>query len=274
MELFEDPSPTVPTRIARVGTSGYSFKDWVGPFYPPGIRATDQLGFYARHFDCLEVNVSYYRVPDARLFESMAQRSPNGFAFVVKLHGDMTHRSSADDALYERFRRALVPLDERAALHGLLAQFPYRFRNTQANRAFVAGLRDRFDGRPLYVEFRHASWILEATFDWLRKLGIGYVSVDEPPLPGLVPPVACATTNVGYVRLHGRNALNWFAAGERTGDRYDYLYGEKELREWAARIRNLSADTRQIFVFFNNCHRGQAPANARTMQTLLAELGL
>ena len=274
MELFEDSPPVVQPRIARVGTSGYSFKDWVGPFYPPGIRAKDQLSFYARHFDCLEVNVSYYRVPDARLLHGMVQRAPDGFAFVVKLHGDMTHRSSADDALYEQFRRALVPLEERSALHGLLAQFPYRFHNTQTNRTFVARLRDRFAGQPLYVEFRHASWIRAATFAWLRNLGIGYVSVDEPQLSGLVPPVACATTDVAYVRLHGRNAQTWFNAGPQSGDRYDYLYGAAELREWAERIRTLAGETRGIFVFFNNCHAGQAPTNALAMQSLLAELGL
>jgi uncharacterized protein YecE (DUF72 family) len=274
MDLFETPATPPKLQKVRVGTSGYSFKDWVGPFYPPGTRPVDQLRFYARRFDCLEVNVTYYRIPDVRLLAGMAQRTPDGFAFVVKLHGDMTHRSSRDDALYREFRQALVPLQERGCLHGLLAQFPFRFRNTQPNRAFVAGLRDRFPDQPLYVEFRHNGWILEATFDWLRNLGIGYVAVDEPQLSGLVPPVAQATTDVGYVRLHGRNEQTWFDAGPETGDRYDYLYRDAELREWAQRIRDLAQDTRHVFVFFNNCHAGKAPANAQAMQSLLAEFGL
>ena len=275
MELFEGtPAPKPRLRTVRVGTSGYSFKDWVGPFYPAKLRAADQLRFYAQHFDCVEVNVSYYRVPSAALFESMAQRTPDDFAFVVKLHGDMTHRSSSDDTLYHDFKQALPPLQERGRLHGLLAQFPFRFRNTQTNRAFVARLRERFPDQALFVEFRHADWIAEHTFEWLRHLGLGYVSVDEPQLPGLVPPIARATTDVGYVRLHGRNAKTWFDAGPETGDRYDYRYGDSELRDWAQRIRELAQGSRRVFVFFNNCHAGQAPANAQTMASLLAEFGL
>lgn len=275
MELFRGAEPTPrPLQKVRVGTSGYSFKDWVGPFYPAGIRPADQLRFYAQRFDCLEVNVSYYRVPDAKLLEGMARRTHECFAFIVKLHGDMTHRASRDDALYRDFREALVPLRERGCLHGVLAQFPYRFKNTQDNRGFVAALRERFHDVPLYVEFRHVGWVVEPTFAWLRNLEVGYVSVDEPQLAELVPPVACATTDVGYVRLHGRNEKTWFESGPAAGDRYDYLYRDDELREWAQRIRDLSGDVRQIFVFFNNCHAGKAPANAQTMQSLLTEFGL
>ncbi len=275
MELFDGIATSKPKlRAVRVGTSGYSFKDWVGPFYPHGLRPADQLRFYAQRFDCVEVNVSYYRVPSAQLFESMLRRTPDDFAFVVKLHADMTHRSSTDDALYHEFDQALHPLTERKRLHGLLAQFPFRFRNNQTNRAFVARLRERFANQALFIEFRHDSWILDATFDWMRGLAIGYVSVDEPQLRGLVPPVARATTDVGYVRMHGRNEKTWFDAGPETGDRYDYAYADDELRAWAERIRELAQGTRRTFVFFNNCHAGQAPANAQTMQSLLAEFGL
>ncbi|MFQ5600656.1 MAG: DUF72 domain-containing protein [Candidatus Krumholzibacteriia bacterium] len=257
----------------RVGTSGYSFKDWIGPFYPPGIRPTEQLVFYAQHFDCLEVNVTYYRVPDARLLASMSQRTPEGFDFMVKLHGDMTHRQSHDDDLYRQFNDALRPLQDSGRLQGLLAQFPYSFKNTQGNRAFLGELRQRFPEHPLFVEFRHTDWIVEPVFPFLRNLEIGYVSVDEPALRGLVPAVARATTEVGYVRLHGRNAQTWYGSGPGGGDRYDYLYSEEELREWVQKIRQLLVETRKTYVFFNNCHAGKAPANAQAMKELLEQFG-
>ena len=260
--------------VVRVGTSGYSFKDWVGTFYPTGMKSTEQLPYYAERFDCLEVNVTYYRVPDAKLLAGMAARTPRGFDFLVKLHGDMTHKHSRDDALYRDFNAAVVPLADAGRLQGLLAQFPFGFKNTQENRAFVAELRERLAPHPLFVEFRHDGWVAEPVFPWLRNLRIGSVCVDEPPLPGLVPPLARATTDVGYVRLHGRNAQTWFHAGPEQGDRYDYLYSEDELREWVTRIRQLVQETRTTYVFFNNCHAGKAPANAQAFKELLEQFGM
>jgi uncharacterized protein YecE (DUF72 family) len=254
----------------RVGTSGYSFKDWIGPFYPAATRPERQLEYYAGVFDCLEVNVTYYRVPDARLLAGMERRTPPGFALVVKLHGDITHRRSRDPAVDAAFHAAVQPLRDAGKMHGLLAQFPFGFRNTADNRAFVAGLRERFPDDDVFVEFRRDEWATPPVFHFLRGLRLGWVSVDEPALPGLVPPLAVATTDVAYVRLHGRNARDWYAGTGGGGDRYDYSYTEPELREWAAKVKQLAHDRRQTFVFFNNCHGGQAPANARTFQGLLA----
>jgi uncharacterized protein YecE (DUF72 family) len=262
-----------PATTVRVGTSGYSFKDWVGPFYPVGTKPAEQLEIYARRFDCLEVNVTYYRVPDAKLMEGMHRRTPSGFDFMVKLHGDMTHKQSHDPELYRTFREAMRPLQDAGKLQGLLAQFPYGFKNTQVNRGFLAELRERLPDAPLFVEFRHAGWIVEPVFPFLQHLRLGYVSVDEPALPGLVPPVARATTDVGYVRLHGRNAAKWYAGGERGGsERYDYLYSEQELQDWVLKIRQMVQEARQVYVFFNNCHAGKAPVNAQAMKDLLSQL--
>lgn len=262
---------TTPARV-RVGTSGYSFRDWIGPFYPPGTRPEQQLEFYARRFDCLELNVTFYRIPDAKLLAGIERRTPPGFDFVVKLHGDVTHKRTVDPALDRAFHEAVQPLRDAGKMRGLLAQFPYSFRNNQENRGYLARLRDRFPDDPLFVEVRRAEWAAEPVFDFLAKLQLGYVAVDEPALPGLVPPVARATTDVAYVRLHGRNAATWYARGEASSDRYDYLYSDDELREWAEKIRALLQDVRQTYVFFNNCHAGQAPANAQAMKDLLDSL--
>jgi len=264
--------PVVGDGRVRVGTSGYSFADWVGPFYPPGIRPADQLRFYATRFDLLEVNVTYYRVPDAKLLSGMERRTPPGFAFLVKLHGELTRERRADVDTVRAFDAALAPLRDAGKLHGLLAQFPHAFHNTEANRGHLSRLRECFPHEDLFVEFRNRDWTQEAVFEFLRDLGVGYVSVDEPSLPGLVPAVARATNGVGYVRLHGRNAAHWYAEGRSRSDRYDYLYSEDELREWAEKIKRLVDETRLVYVLFNNCHAGQAPVNAQAMKELLQEL--
>jgi uncharacterized protein YecE (DUF72 family) len=253
----------------RIGTSGYSFKDWVGPFYPPGTRPEQQLEFYAQQFDCLELNVTYYRVPDAKLFAGLERRTPPGFEFIVKLHSEVTHARSGEPEVDRAFVEATQPLAEAGKMKGFLAQFPYSFHNTQESRVYLAGLRQRFPAAPLFVEFRHASWLVPPVAPFLRNAGLSWVSVDEPALPNLLPPEARATSDLGYVRFHGRNAARWYAGGS---ERYDYNYSDAELREWAQKIRQLVEETRQVYVFFNNCHAGQAPTNAQAMKDLLDQL--
>jgi uncharacterized protein YecE (DUF72 family) len=163
-------------------------------------------------------------------------------------------------------------MQDTGKLQGVLAQFPFRYHDTAANRQRLVRLREAFAEVPFFAEFRHASWITDRSFDLLRRLDVGYVCVDEPQLENLVPPVVRATTDVGYVRLHGRNARTWYAKSPEEGDRYDYLYDERELQEWARRIRQLIRETRRVFVLFNNCHAGKAPANAQAMKEILALL--
>ena len=261
-----------------VGTSGYSFADWVGPFYPPGTRSEDFLSFYSRHFGAVEVNVTYYRVPNAALFERMERKTPAGFRFVVKLNQAMTHEGSRDPALYREFLAALQPLKDAGKYDGLLAQFPWGFQRTPDNRLHLAALRERLVGEPLFVEFRHASWLTPELEPSLREHGIGYCAVDEPRLPGLVPPVTMVTAEDAYVRFHGRNAQNWWGRGGTgaagSSDRYDYDYRQGELEEWVRKVAELAEKARRTYLFFNNCHAGQAARNAKLMQELLRQQNL
>lgn len=259
-----------PGRIL-VGTSGYSFADWVGPFYPPGTRSGDYLAYYARHFAGVEVNSTYYRIPAPRVLELMERKTPEHFRFVVKLNQAMTHQNATDPALYGEFRAVLQPLKDAGKYDGLLAQFPWAFRRTDANKAHLEALRALLPDEPLWVEFRHASWMHPRLPEWLRERSLGYCAVDEPRLPGLVPPVTHLTTDAAYVRLHGRNERTWWGRG--GGDRYDYDYAEHELQEWVERIRALAEKAKQTYVFFNNCHAGQAARNAKLMEELLRRQG-
>ncbi|HET9251526.1 MAG TPA: DUF72 domain-containing protein, partial [Candidatus Eisenbacteria bacterium] len=191
-----------------IGTSGYSFRDWIGPFYPPGIESRQMLDFYVREFSTVEVNSTYYRIPHPATFHAMAKKTPPGFEFVVKAHHDHTHKRLPDPSLDDSFRRAMEPLLEVGKLHGVLAQFPNSFRLNRGNVEYLEELRGRLPDVPLFVEFRHESWVAEEVFPELRARGLGFVSVDEPDLPGLLPPVARATGDVAYIRFHGRNKVN------------------------------------------------------------------
>ena len=259
-------------RSIHVGTSGYSFADWVGPFYPPGTKSGDFLHHYATQFACVEVNSTYYRIPNPRVLELMERKTPDGFRFIVKLNQAMTHAPTFDDALVRDFRAVLQPLKDAGKYYGLLAQFPWGFKRTDANKAHLERLRERLPGEPLWAEFRHDSWMHPKLPQWLRERAIGYCAVDEPALPGLVPPVTHVTTDGAYIRLHGRNEQTWWGRG--GGDRYDYDYSERELVEWVGRVAEMANKAKQTYLFFNNCHAGQAARNAKLMEELLRRQNL
>lgn len=276
--LFGDPTgetapsqPEAPDPGARVlvGTSGYSFPDWVGPFYPPGMRSGQFLSFYADFFPTVEVNSTYYRIPEPRMLEQMERKTPDGFRFIVKLNQAMTHEGATEPPLYEDFRAVLEPLKAAGKFEGLLAQFPWAFRHSSKSLDHLSLLRERLPGDPLWVEFRHDSWARDEVPEALTRRGLGYCVVDEPALHGLMPPVTWVTSEDAYVRLHGRNAKTWW--GRSGGDRYDYDYSREELTQWVRQVQELSEKARRTYLFFNNCHAGQAARNAKLMQELLRQ---
>lgn len=252
----------------RIGTSGFSYNDWKGHFYPPGTKSGDMLGYYARFFPTVEVNSTYYGMPRPSVMEQMTRKVPEGFDFVIKAHQSMTHSERFQPEAFAQFREALEPVREAGMLGAVLAQFPFSFRRTVANDRFLAVLRDELPDVPVVVEFRNSGWVRDETRERLRSLGLGFCCVDEPQLEGLMPPVIEATSPVGYVRFHGRNAEKWWTH-EEAYQRYDYLYSGQELQEWTTGIRSLADQTQRTYVFFNNCHEAQASVNARAMAQLL-----
>ncbi len=254
-----------------IGTSGYSFPDWVGPFYPPGLASNQFLPYYAQHFTIVEVNVTYYRIPPPQTLEQMQRKTPPGFRFMVKLHGSFTHERSLEENSVRDFHAALGPLKAAGKYEGLLAQFPWGFRRNDRAERHLSNLRAAFPAERLFVEFRHDSWAGADVPELLRTKQLGYCVVDEPKLEGLMPPVPWITSEDAYVRFHGRNAANWWARGEGSKDRYDYNYSEQELREWLRRIGEMAEQARRTYLFFNNCHAGQAARNAKLMQELIRQ---
>lgn len=227
------------------------------------------LKFYARHFPCAEINSTHYRIPHHRVFKHMVEKTPPEFEFTVKVNAQVTHARKHPDQSMQALIKALGPLTDSGKFSGFLAQFPYSFKNGRESRGYLAELAGLRGEWPLYVEFRHLSWATPPLYDFLRHHHLGYVNVDEPPLPNLLPRQHLFTTEAAYVRFHGRNLKTWW--GTDRGERYDYSYSASELKTWEEDISKILDQVKKIYLFFNNCYHGQAARNALQMKDLLAE---
>jgi uncharacterized protein YecE (DUF72 family) len=253
--------------MIRLGASGFSYDDWVGAFYPESLPRRDWLAFYAREFDALELNVTYYRIPGEKTIVGWIEKTPEDFLFSVKAHSSLTHDRQSPD--FAGFHQAMLPLVESGKLACVLAQFPQSFRPTAQNVDYLRRMREGLGALPLVMEFRDRSWAQEGTFRMLADLPASYCCVDEPPLPGLMPPLARAVGPLAYVRFHGRNASQWWDH-EQAWQRYDYTYSDDELEEWLPRLRALDGGAQLTLVFANNHYRGQSLDTVRRLGRLLA----
>lgn len=257
--------------MIRVGTSGFSYDDWKGVFYPEGVRKNKFLEHYASVFDALELNATFYALPSLVTLQGLVDRTPPGFSFAVKAHRAITHESpDASAEMLPRFRMALRPFEAAGKLGAVLLQFPYAFQPVVANRDRLAAVAGSLAGLPVVAEFRHRAWFRDDMLAWVRDRGLNLCCVDEPELPGLLPPLAIATGPVGYIRLHGRNAEAWWAKDRGPSERYRYRYGLPPLREWAGKAIGLASATERVYVFFNNHPAGHAAQNAVEFRALLA----
>jgi len=252
-----------------VGTAGFSYADWKGPFYATDTRPAEMLEEYAKQFPVVEINSTYYAIPEPGRMNAMASRTPAHFQFNVKANREMTHEIGDGATVFEEFRRAIRPLEDHGKLGCVLAQFPWGFKRTVKNEQYLEVVSHRMKGIDTVVEFRNSEWETDETLDLLSSAGLGYCCVDEPRLKGLMSPRVAITSPVAYVRMHGRNYDNWWAEGRESYERYDYLYTEEELAEWLPNVERMSDAADRVYVIFNNHYKGQAPANARTFETML-----
>jgi uncharacterized protein YecE (DUF72 family) len=260
-----------------VGTSGYSYTEWIDAgFYPPGTKSGKMLPLYARHFPVTELNYTWYQMPKAEAVERQRQKAPQGFMFAAKLTRNLSHEIDPklwpDHVLY--YRNGVAPLVQSGQLLAVLIQFPPSFQRTPSNRKYLADLLDKLHSLPLAVEFRHRSWANDRVFAELERRRVTLVGVDEPDLPGLFPALNVTTNpDLFYVRFHGRNARGWRSGNMQL--QFDYNYSDDELYEWIeSKIEHMSERTRKGVLFFNNHVRAQAPENALRMTQLLKERGL
>ncbi len=232
--------------MIKVGTSGFSFPDWVGAIYPDKIKKGDMLLFYEQTlgFKITEINSTYYTIPSQKSFEGMLKKTSPDFEFTVKAHKSMTHEIRDKETgvfidnkdAFDRFVRAVEPVKKEDRLTAILAQFPYSFYAVNDNYNYLLTFKERLKDMPLVVEFRNYYWHTQKSISFLRENNIGYCIVDEPKLKGLMPYNPVVTTDLGYFRFHGRN-MNWFQAS--TAERYDYLRTPEELKSIVADIKNI-----------------------------------
>ncbi len=251
-----------------LGTSGYSYSDWIGIFYPEGLDKSEQLSFYSTFFNTVEINFTYYKIPNPHIFDRMAAKVPDNFIFSVKMHSSMTHTRDCYREDYRQYIDALAPLKESGKLGAILMQFPCGFKLSASNMDYLGRLRQQMGDLELCAEFRHNSWLTEEVYDFLRSNAIGFCNVDQPRLKTLLPPTDINTTDSGYIRFHGRNAANWWKSAEAYM-RYDHMYDQDELIPWIPRIKKLSSATKKSYIYFNNHYKAQAVKSAELLQNLL-----
>jgi uncharacterized protein YecE (DUF72 family) len=275
------------------------------------MSAEARLRYYAGFFDVVEVNSSYYAIPDVVTVARWAARTPPGFLFNVKAYALMTGHhprpqtvpadvqrllppgprrtrrgeieagefpAEAIDEAFRLFRAALAPLVEAGKLGHVLFQFAPWVRFDRAWLEYVASLPRRLPEAHAAVEFRHRSWLPEHAADTLtalRAAGVANVVVDGPVDAGSVPRLAEVTAPLAVFRLHGRNVEGWARQlrGEEPAvrEKYDYLYTDAELRELLAEIEETADAADEVHVSFNNNNRDYPVRNARMMKRLLGE---
>jgi uncharacterized protein YecE (DUF72 family) len=270
----------------RVGTCSWADEALSKHWYPKGVAPGDRLAWYANHFDTVEVDSTYYRLPVPELVERWARRTPDGFTMHFKAFGLMTRHPVKKEALppdlrdeaplddrgrvdrpprefrakvFELFLDALEPLRAERKLGGILFQFPSYVVRKEASLDYIRWAREQLGDHDMLVEFRHVSWLddegRDETLAFLEEIGASHVIVDAPRIEGaknLVPTVQALTSPTAYVRFHGRNGETWNKRGGSAAERFDYLYSEDELREWVEPLRELAGQAQQAFAFFNN----------------------
>lgn len=268
--------------VVRLGTCSWADEGLIRSWYPRGVStAKARLAYYAERFDTVEVDSTYYHLPDPAVTGRWAQRTPPEFTFHVKAHATMTHHEPADQAqAFAAFRASLEPLELSGKLRGILLQYHPRFVKSGEAKGELERVRALLDPLVPLVEFRHRSWLEEDeradTFAFLERNGLAYVSVDAPRTraSNVLPPVAAATHPVAYVRFHGRNARTWNIRAEKSWQRFDWMYSEEELAEWVAELGRLSSEADEVYALFNNNRDDFAPRSARILRELLDEAGV
>lgn len=269
----------------RVGTAGWSYKDWEGIFYPSNMARNKQhpLEFVAQCFDVVEINTSFYghiKPHLAKLWSRKAASVNPNFMFTAKLHRSFTHspvavmeptsaatiRPNDDDE--KLAREGLEALAAEGKFGALLIQFPVSFKNTQLNREYMEQLLRQFIEYPRVVEVRHSSWDNPETLSHFVREDVAFCNIDQPLIGRSLEPTEHVTSHLSYVRLHGRNYDQWFEA-ERGEDRYNYLYSEAELNGWKNKIERIAQKTAVTYVITNNHFEGKAGVNALQLKYML-----
>jgi uncharacterized protein YecE (DUF72 family) len=279
----------------RIGTCSFADEALSKYFYPPKLPAKERLAYYADHFDTVEVDSTYYRLPSESMTQGWADRTPDGFTIHVKAFGLMTRHPVKIEVLpedlraampvddrgrvdrpprelrgevFRRFLEALEPLRASGKLGAILFQLPSYVVYKDRSLEYLEWARGQLGGDAMLVEFRHRSWLDEEnaaeTLAFLESIDAAYVTVDAPrsdTAKNLIPTVPAVTNGIAYVRFHGRNLATWNKRGGSAAERFDYLYSDEELEEWLPTLQELAGQAKEAYAFFNNNSSSEDPQN-------------
>jgi uncharacterized protein YecE (DUF72 family) len=301
------PRNSVQSKDGRilVGTASWSDPGFVRHWYPKTLRAYERLGWYAQHFEMVEVNSTFYSVPDLRMVERWCAATPNGFIFDVKLHQlfsfhstaakllppDLQKRAKADDkgkvkptpalveTMIELFLRSMSILRESGKLGAFLLQLSPAFSPRRHKLEELELLLDMLHDYQLAIEFRNRNWVIgdqfRGTIEFLKRHRASFVNVDAPAAEHftIMPSNLDEITNpsLAYLRLHGRNARAYLT-GKTVAARFDYDYCDNEIAEVAERSKKLARTTSELHVIFNNNNLDYAPRAAVRLRVALGQL--
>jgi uncharacterized protein YecE (DUF72 family) len=243
----------------HLGTSGWSYKEWEGPFYSKGEKK--KLTYYSKFFDTVEIDSTFYGYPSKGMVLGAARNTPPGFVFSAKLPKLITHDKKLDlgsgvkEDLF-RFLRLMKPLIEDGKLGPVLIQLPPSFGYSEGLKKLDGFLGVAPTDLSFAVEFRNKSWLGKAdALDLLRGHNVAVTTVDEP----LLPADTTTTADFAFVRWHGRGERPW----------YNYRYKEEELQVWTKRVEAMATKTKKVYGYFNNHFHGYAVENSLKMMELL-----
>lgn len=235
-----------------IGTSGYTYGDWRGIFYPKGVAQKNWLSFYAEQYNAVEINATFYRLFAEKVVAHWRDVTPDEFCFVLKAPKVITHEKvlEAVNGELQQFITSAAVLEHKLA--AVLWQFPPSFRKDAMGERFAKFLPELPTTISHVFEFRHLSWFSEDIYALLNQFHAGMVVNDSPRLPSQFG----KTDSMLYIRFHGPGKL------------YDSTYSSEQMREWSGKIiPYLGKDN--VYLFFNNTMRGQALANANELHELL-----
>jgi uncharacterized protein YecE (DUF72 family) len=288
-----------------VGTASWSDPGFVERWYPKKMAAGERLGWYAQHFELVEVNSTFYSVPEPRLVERWCATTPDDFIFDVKLHQlfsfhstparllppELQRRAETDprgkvkstpdlqEALLKAFLHSTSILRDAGKLGVLLLQLSPAFSPRKHELNELETLMEMLSDYDLAIEFRNRNWAVgdqwESTIDFMRKHRAILVNVDAPASDHftIMPSDVDAVTNpkAAYLRLHGRNARAYIT-GKTVAARFDYDYNDKEIAEVAKRSKKLAEEARELHVIFNNNNLDYAPRSALRLRKALGQI--
>ncbi len=250
----------------RVGTSGYDYTDWEGPFYPRGLGRTEYLGAYSESFGTLELGFSGAVAPSPDALRELMGKTRRPLDFAVKAGSALTRNldPAGWKAAARAFAASLETLAGAGRLCAVLVGFPFSYRYRDDERRYLDRVLREFAAFPLVVEFGNAEWFTARVIEGLKARGVGLCSSDLPRIEGLPPVSDLVTSDLAYVRFHGRDGVAR-TLGAAHGD---YSYSSDELRSWVPRLEVMSVEARKLRVFFTNHRGGNAPADARELLRL------